>query len=94
AGGGTAPAGLSVTAAPWTGTAGQALTGTVTVSAPGAAWVSVTITGAPLGMGFSMQGTAVTARWPAPVAGNYTLAIVARDSLSRTAQAAVPVSIH
>ncbi|MBF9264370.1 peptidase S53, partial [Acidovorax cattleyae] len=80
--------------APWTGTAGQALTGTVTVSAPGAAWVSVTITGAPLGMGFSMQGTAVTARWPAPVAGNYTLAIVARDSLGRTAQAAVPVSIH
>ncbi|WP_375576555.1 peptidase S53 [Paracidovorax oryzae] len=94
AGSSTPPSGLSIAAAPWTGTAGQALTGTITVSAPGATWVSVTITGAPLGMGFSMQGTTVTARWPAPVAGSYTLAIVARDSLGRTAQAAVPVSIR
>lgn len=94
AGSGTAPGGLSVAAAPWTGTAAQALTGTITVSAPGASWLSVTITGAPLGMGFSIQGTTVTARWPSPVAGSYKLTIVARDSLGRTAQATVPVTIR
>ncbi|GKS90690.1 peptidase S53 [Acidovorax sp. SUPP2539] len=94
AGSSTPPGGLSVAAAPWTGTAGKALTGTITVSAPGASWLSVTITGAPLGMGFSIQGTTVTARWPSPVAGSYALTIVARDSLGRTAQATVPVSIR
>lgn len=94
AGSATPPGGLSIAAAPWSGTAGQPLTGTITIAAPGATWVSVAITGAPLGMGFSMQGTTVTARWPAPVAGSYTLAIVARDSLGRTAQAAVQVSIR
>ncbi|RAR79731.1 hypothetical protein AX018_102553 [Paracidovorax anthurii] len=89
-----ASAGLSVTAAPWTGTAGQALTGTVAISAPGATWISVAITGAPLGMGFSLQGTTLTARWPSPVAGSYALTVVARDSQGRSAQATVPITVR
>ncbi len=86
--------GLSITAAPWAGKPGQALTGTIAIAAPGAAWLSVSISGVPLGMGFSMQGTTITANWPSPVAGSYALTVVARDSLGRTVQAVVPVTIR
>ena len=86
--------GLSITAAPWTGKPGQALSGSIAIAAPGASWLSVKLSGAPLGMGFSMQGTTITAIWPSPVAGNYALTVVARDSLGRTAQITVPVTIR
>jgi hypothetical protein len=87
-------AGLSITAAPMSGSAGRALTGTIAVSAPGASSVQVSIAGVPLGMGFSISGTTITANWPSPRVGTYALAVSVRDSLGRSAQATVPVTIR
>jgi hypothetical protein len=88
-----ATAGPVVTAAPMRGVAGKALTGTITVASPGAAYISVSLTGVPLGMGLSFNGLTLTARWPSPVTGNYTINVVVTDSAGLTAKAAVPVTI-
>ena len=90
----TAPAGLAITAPPMTGTVGKALTGSIVVSAPGASGLSIGISGVPLGMTFAASGTTINATWASPRAGTYTLAISVRDSLGRTAQASVPVTVR
>ena len=56
-----ATAGPVITAPAMFGVAGQPLSGTISVSSPGATSLSVTIAGAPLGMGFSVAGTTITA---------------------------------
>jgi hypothetical protein len=86
--------GVSITAAPMSGRAGKSLTGTITVSAPGASRVSTSIAGVPLGMTFSIRGATVTATWAKPRAGDYALSVTARDSLGRSSQATVPVTIR
>ena len=86
-------AGPVITAAAQTGVAGKALTGTITITDPGVAYISVSITGVPLGMSMAMSGTTITTNWPAPVAGSYTLKVTVTDSAGRTATANVPVTI-
>ncbi len=93
AAGTAATAGLTLSAGNLQGTAGLPLSSSIGVSATGAASVSVSISGAPLGMVFAAQGTAISVQWPLPVAGNYALLVVARDSLGRSAQLTVPVAI-
>lgn len=88
-----ATAGPVITAAAMVGVAGQPLTGTISVSSPGATSLNVTIAGAPLGMGFSVAGTTITAKWPSPVAGNYQMTVSARDSAGLTAQVVVPITV-
>lgn len=85
--------GLSITAPAMVGVVGKTLTGTIAISAPAGTSFSVSISGVPLGMGFSISGTTITARWAAPVAGNYQLIVVARDSAGRTTQAVVPITV-
>ena len=85
--------GPTITAAAITGVAGKALTGKITISAPGASSVRISVAGVPAGMGFTMSGLTITASWPAPKAGSYTLKITAVDNAGRTATAAVPVAI-
>lgn len=85
--------GPSITAAPITGVAGKAVSGTIAISAPGATSVSVSITGVPLGMGFAINGLTLNASWPSPVAGSYTLKVTVVDSAGRTATATVPITI-
>jgi len=75
------------------GKAGVPLSATISVSAPGATSVSVSLSGVPLGMVFTAQGSAISMRWAQPVAGSYALLVVARDSLGRSAQATMPVTI-
>lgn len=82
-----------ISAAAMVGVAGTPLTGTISVSSPGASSLSVSITGVPLGMGFSIAGTTITAKWPSPVTGTYQLLVTARDSAGLSAQQAVPVTI-
>lgn len=89
----TATSALTITAPAMTGVAGKVLTGTISISAQPGTSLSVSITGVPFGMGFSISGTTITAKWPSPVTGNYQLTVVARDSAGRTAQALVPISI-
>lgn len=89
----TTSGGLSVSAPAITGTAGKAVSGTITITDSGVSWVSVSISGAPLGMSFSMTGLTVTANWPSPVVGSYMLTIVVADSAGRKVQVQMPVTI-
>jgi len=88
-----ANAGPVITAAAMTGVAGKALTGTISISDPGATWLSVSISGVPLGMSFSMTGTTVTASWPSPVTGSYSLSVTVVDQAGLSARATIPVTI-
>lgn len=89
-----ATAGPVITAPAMFGVAGLPLSGTISVSSPGATSLSVTIAGAPLGMGFSVSGTTITAKWPSPVAGKYQMTVTAKDSAGLTAQVTVPITIN
>lgn len=86
-------AGPVISAAAMVGVAGKPLSGTISVSSPGASYLSVSIAGVPLGMGFSISGATITAKWPSPVTGNYRLLVTAKDSAGLSAQLAVPVTV-
>ncbi len=88
-----ATAGPVITAAPITGVAGKPVSGTISISAPGATYVSVSIAGAPMGMSFSMSGLSIKASWASPVLGNYSLAVTVVDSAGLTAKATMPITI-
>jgi hypothetical protein len=86
-------AGPVITASAMNGVVGKPLTGTIGISAPGTTSLSVSISGAPLGMSFSMSGTNLAVSWASPVAGSYGLKVSVTDSSGRTTQATVPVTI-
>lgn len=88
-----ATVGPVITAAAMTGVVGKSLSGTISFTTSGATGLSVTISGAPLGMGFSMSGMSITALWPSPKAGSYTLTVVATDSAGLSAKLLVPVTV-
>ena len=88
-----AGAGLSITAAPISGKAGQALSGSFAITAPGATSVSITISGVPLGMMFTPSGLSFKISWASPVKGSYSLNVVVKDSLGRTASTTLPISV-
>lgn len=88
-----ANAGPVITAPALTGVAGKALSGLISISDPGAAYISVSISGVPLGMGFSMSGTNITAIWASATVGSYSLKITVTDSAGLSAQATMPITI-
>jgi hypothetical protein len=88
-----ATAGPVITAAAMTGVAGKALSGSIGISDASATSMSITISGVPLGMGFSISGTTLTANWASPVMGSYSLKVVAVDNLGLSATLTVPVTI-
>ncbi|WP_428000103.1 S53 family peptidase [Acidovorax sp.] len=88
-----AAAGPVISASAMVGVAGKPLSGSISISSPGASYLSVSIAGVPLGMGFSVAGTTITANWPSPVTGSYQLLVTAKDSAGLSAQLAVPVTI-
>ena len=85
--------GLVINAAPIKGVAGRPVTGTIAVAAQGATSFQMSITGIPMGMMFSISGSTLTAIWPQPVTGNYTLNVSVTDNLGRNAKTAVPITI-
>lgn len=85
--------GPSITAPAMTGVAGKALSGKITIAAPGASSLQISIAGVPMGMAFSISGLTLTATWPKPVTGSYTLKLTVVDSNGKTASASVPVTI-
>jgi hypothetical protein len=89
----TTPTGLTITAPAMVGKVGTALSGTIAISAPGATQFSVQLSGMPLGMGFSMTGTTLTARWASPLQGNYSMTVKVADNLGRTATVSIPITI-
>ena len=88
-----ATAGPVITAPAMTGVAGKAVSSKISITDPGAAYISVAISGVPLGMAFSMSGMTITATWNAPTAGNYSMKITVTDSAGLSAQATMPITI-
>ncbi|MBC3907454.1 S53 family peptidase [Undibacterium umbellatum] len=86
-------AGMSINAPPMVGVAGKSMTGNISITAPGASSVSVSIAGAPLGLSFSMSGLNITSSWAKPVAGSFTMKITANDNAGRTAVARMLINI-
>ncbi len=88
-----ATGGPVISATALNGVAGRPLSGSITISDPGATSLSISIAGAPLGMGFGASGTTVYLSWPSPVQGSYTLLVTVQDGAGMTAKAQLPVTI-
>ncbi len=86
-------AGPVITAPAMSGVVGKVLTGSIAISDPGATSLSISITGAPLGMSFSISGLTLNASWPSPVLGSYSLKVSVQDSAGLSAQAVVPITV-
>ncbi len=76
-----------------TGTAGQALRGTISFSDKSSHTLSVRISGVPSGMTFAVSGATLAVNWPSPVTGTYTLNVLAKDENELTAAAVISVAI-
>ncbi len=86
-------AGPVISYSPMTGVAGKALTGSFSITDATASPTSIAITGVPAGMGFSISGLTVTAKWGSPVTGNYTLKVTVGDSAGMSSSVSIPVTI-
>ena len=86
--------GPQIAVTPITGMHGKAVSGTITLSDPTATSLSLSITGAPVGMTFTPNGLVIHVNWASPVAGKYTLAISATDSAKLSSTVSLPVTIN
>jgi subtilase family serine protease len=77
----------------FTGVAGKALIGSITITDGTASALSIRISGLPAAMGFAPSGNELTVQWASPVTGNYSLQVTATDSQNLTATATIPVTI-
>jgi hypothetical protein len=73
--------------------AGRSLTGFISISDAGATSLSVSISGAPLGMGFSVSGQTIKYVWANPVTGSYALKVSVLNSAGLSAQATVAITV-
>jgi len=89
----TSPAGLVITAPPINGIAGKPVSSTITISGQSVSYISVSISGVPMGMMFSSRGLILTATWASPVAGKYNMTVSAYDSAGRSAKINIPITI-
>jgi hypothetical protein len=85
--------GPTITAPAMNGVAGHQLTGTIVISDPGVSSLSVSISGAPMGMMFSVTGLTLTASWASPIQGSYSLKVLVNDSAGRSIQTTIPITI-
>jgi hypothetical protein len=88
-----AQAGPVITWAALSGVVGKALSGSISISDPGVTSLAVSISGAQPGMSFAASGASILIGWAKPVLGTYALTVSVRDSLGRTTQASVPITI-
>ncbi|MDR3369484.1 putative Ig domain-containing protein [Rhodoferax sp.] len=88
-----ANAGPVITAPATTGVVGKILRGSITIADPGATSLSISISGAPLGMSFSASGQTISYVWNSPVVGSYNLKVSVVDSAGLTSQTTVPVTV-
>ena len=86
--------GPTITAGSFTGTSGKAFSANIVISDPGAASVSLQISGIPLGMTFSANGLTLTATWAKPVSGKYSLLVQVVDNTGHSAQTTIAVTIQ
>ncbi len=88
-----AAAGPVITAPATAGVVGKVLSGSIGITDPGVTALSISISGAPLGMGFSSSGLTISYVWNTPVVGSYNLKVSVVDSAGLTAQATVPITV-
>ena len=86
-------AGPQIVASSMVAKVGTTLTGTITITDPGATSLNVSISGVPMGMSFAMNGLTLNVSWANPVVGNYTMLVAVTDSAGLTSQLSVPVTI-
>ncbi|RZL39191.1 MAG: peptidase S53 [Rubrivivax sp.] len=77
-----------------TGTAGKAFSGSIGYSAPGASSLSISISGAASGMGFSASSGGIAVSWAKPVTGSVNLVVTLKDNLGQTTTGTVAVKIN
>ncbi|MFZ6799567.1 putative Ig domain-containing protein [Undibacterium sp. Di24W] len=75
------------------GVAGKPLSGSIVITDPGTSFISVSMSGVPLGMSMMMSGMTITTNWASPVTGTYSIKIVVTDAAGLTATATVPITI-
>lgn len=90
----TVSSSLTVSAPALSGVAGKALAGTISISAPGSGYVSISISGAPLGVTFLPNGLNIGVNWASPVTGSYAMKIVVSDSAGHSVQTSMPITIN
>lgn len=88
-----ASSGPTLTTTSLGGVAGKALSATIGYSAPGATSLSISISGAPSGMGFAATSGGIAVSWAKPVLGSYSLAITLKDNLGQSSTGTVAVKI-
>lgn len=90
----TAGSGPVIKATTMSGVAGRALSGTISITDATSKSISVSISGAPLGMSFQVSGMQIVANWASPQTGSYTLKVVATDGNGASASLSVPVTVN
>jgi hypothetical protein len=86
-------AGPVITANALTGKVGVPLYGTITLADATSSTLSLTLSGVPNGMMFYFSGWKLTAYWPYPVAGSYSITLVAKDGNGASTTKTIPVTI-
>jgi subtilase family serine protease len=86
--------GTDIRAGVFSAAAGQVFEANIAFSDPSASRLTVTISGVPKGVEWSVRGTVVVARWTNPRAGSYPLVVAARNNLGQTAQANLAFSVR
>jgi Putative Ig domain len=87
------PPGPVITAAAMTGVAGKPLTGTIGFSDATSTSLSISISGVPMGVNFTLGTQSIGLSWPSPVTGSYTLQVNVTDGAGLTASKSVPITI-
>src|SRR5450830_1305055 len=88
----TSGSGPVIKASSMAGVAGRALSGTITITDSTSKSLTVSISGAPLGMNFQVNGMQIVASWASPQTGSYTLKVVATDGNGASSALSVPVT--
>jgi hypothetical protein len=88
-----APAYPLISAPPMAAVAGRAVSGAISFTDPGATSLSVSLSGAPMGLNFFVRGMSIGTRWAKPVAGSYSIRINTVDDAGRKATATLPLVV-
>jgi hypothetical protein len=86
--------GTDIRADVFSAAAGQVFEANIAFSDPSASRLTVTITGVPKGMEWSVRGTAVVAQWTNPRVGSYPLVVATRNDLGQAAQANLAFTVR
>lgn len=73
--------------------AGKAVSGSISFTDPGATSLTVTLSGAPIGVHFFVRDMSLLASWAKPVTGSYAIRVNTLDNAGRRSTATVPLVV-